>query len=125
MKTETPTISPVRHEHVPDWLRRRCLKVAGTQHGITTGSFVLEHAIRHISDDLIPGSWLDHWGSTRLRNGSVAFVSEPYGLSATDFRELARFADTLDLEVSISAASEWNPSGGTIRILLTPKGAKA
>lgn len=120
IQSYAPPLSPVRHEHIPGWLTRRCLTVAGTQYGIKSARFVLEHAMRRFGGTLNAG-WLDHWGSTRLPDGTVALVSEPYGIRPLELIAMVEFCTALSLNVSVHAASEWNPSGGTIRILITPK----
>jgi hypothetical protein len=110
----------VRLHHVPNWLRLRAMGRTGASYG-TAGVCVLEGAMQAAADGA-SGScrWLDHWGSTTLPDGTAAFVSEPYGLSGGSMRSVLKFAELLDLNVVVQAASEWNP-GSTIRIVFTPK----
>jgi hypothetical protein len=71
------TVSTVRAKHLPNWLRLGLLKAFGCQDGDTSGASVLYHALGCIGWDGW-STWLDHWGSTKLSDGRVAFVSEPY-----------------------------------------------
>lgn len=111
-QTTLPHVSPVKLHHAPPWLRVRMRKRCGRVYDLH--DLMNEHAI--------DSSWLDHWGSTRLHNGEAALVSEPYGLHSRGMAGLLRFAGLLGLDVTVHAASEWNPSGGTIRVLLTAQG---
>ena len=105
--------TPVKLHHVPKWLRQRIGQRIGR--GVD-----LHEAIQRTASDIAGGYWLDHWGSTG--DVELAFVSEPYGLSTSGLQGVLRFADTLGLKVHIQSASEWNPSGGTIRVVFTPSG---
>ena len=103
----------VRLHHVPNWFRRRLLKVFGCSHGYTGGWFVLDHARKqHFGDN---ARWLDHWGSTKYRSGT-AFVSEPYQVSPETVALLDSFAKRIGVDWHLSANSWWYP-GWTIRIL--------
>ena len=60
---------------VPNWFRRRLMKVFGNARGLRGGEAVLNRAVEaHFENS----DWLDHWGSTE--SGKV-FVSEPYELT--------------------------------------------
>lgn len=113
-QTTQPLPSAVKLHHVPNWLKVRIRERVGRGYDL--------HDVMIRNDD--DGFWLDHWGSTKLANGQEAFVSEPYGLNGRGMAGLLRTSEALNLHVSVHAASEWNPSGGTIRILLTPKESK-
>ncbi len=115
MKQTPPamTTTPVKLHHTPKWLKQRIAQRVGR-------GCDLHDAIQRTASDLPPSYWLDHWGSTKLDNGDVAFVSEPYGLNTEAMQGVLRFAYVLGLRVSVRAASEWNPSGGTIRVEFTP-----
>lgn len=101
--------SPVRPNHVPPWLCRRLFAAYGPCYG-RRGSNLLAHLRQRVS-------WLDHCGSTRLPDGRVAFVSEPYSVSADDLRSIAEIAALLNCEWWVTANSWWYP-GHTLRIVL-------
>lgn len=106
--------SPVRLHHVPDWFRRRLLKVFGTWRGQTSASLVFYHFQNHV---MAFPNWIDHWGSTRLPDGSVAFISEPYSRPEDVRDSVAALAHDLGCSWCITGNSEWFP-GSTIRIEL-------
>lgn len=107
--------SPVRHHHVPDWLRRRCLKRFGTGgNGDTSGWHVIHHAVEQVVDGR-SRHWLDHFGSTTIGDRR-AFAIEPYNLTRPCLADVFRLGDELGLDVEIDANSWWYP-GRTIRVL--------
>ena len=103
--------SPVRLQHVPDWLRRRILKAHGCRDGMTDGWSVLHNAAGPMP------RWLDHFGSTTLPNGKRAFVSEPYGFTHEMATELQAFCEPMGLRYHVSANAWWNPPS-TVRIVI-------
>ena len=105
--------SAVKLHHIPRWLRKRIHQRLGR--GVD-----LVEAIGRTASDLPQSFWLDHWGSTKLDDGREAFVSEPYGLTTDGTRGVLRFAEACGLDVSVSRFSEWNPAGGTVRIVFLP-----
>ncbi len=103
--------SEVNLRHIPNWFRKRLMKVYGCEHGLRAGLDVLGHA-RRVND----WTWLDHRGSTTWR-GQTAFVSEPYNLTAGELQQIADMCERCGLHYHVSANSWWNP-GRTIRILI-------
>lgn len=104
--------SEVRIGHVPAWLSKRIrerLEPRPTGRGCT----LLLHALERTKC----GDVFDHHGSTILRDGRPAYVSEPY-LHPEQIEIAQRFAELLGLELSISANSWWSP-GVTIRLIFT------
>ena len=102
----------VNLHHVPNWFRRRLLRVFGCRDRSTRGFDVLQHAATvHFG---FPANWLDNWGST---DGSRVFVSEPYQVSPRVVALLDSFAKRLGIKWHIDANSWWNP-GSTIRLAL-------
>ena len=120
--------NPVRLSHVPDWLRRRCLKAFGTTGGDTSGWHVLQHALRVLEREVradYPGRhiphWLDHWGSTKI-DGQVWFVCEPYAEWPPTAELLAlphRLALAVNARLLVLPESNWNPPH-TIRLTFKP-----
>lgn len=105
--------SPVRIGHVPNWFRLALLKAYGCAFGDTSGAGILHEAsIRW------RGSWLDHWGSTRLANGEVVFVAEPYDFSPANAAECEQIAVALGCRWYPEANSWWWP-GQTKRIVFS------
>lgn len=101
--------SEVELHRVPNWLRRRMLKVYGCRDGDTSGFGVLQNAVAvHFGDNF----WLDHWGTT---DGGRVFASEPYQVNAITVALLDSFAKRLEISWCIEANSWWNP-GSTIRL---------
>lgn len=101
--------TPVRLHHVPREYRglgRRIGIVYWTERGMRVTS---THA-----------QWLDHWGSTKLSDGRIAFVSEPYGVNSGSLAEIERLADELGLDHWVSPNSWWYP-GHTIRIVFATR----
>jgi hypothetical protein len=105
--------SPVRHGHVPNWLRLRILKRIGCHDRDTAGAAVLGVAVS--GHNYILDYWLDHWGSTNHR-GRTAFVTEPYNGTPDVLEAAARFAERLGIKWHVCANSWWYP-GWTVRIL--------
>ena len=111
---------PVRHYHVPRWLRKH-IKNAAEEGKIMTPSMpetscdflmdVAHEIARRIHPDWTFGNrWIDHWGSAQ--KGTV-FVSEPYAITS-HITTAMKFADVLDLDFHLSSNSWWNP-GQTLR----------
>ena len=105
--------SPVKVNHVPDWLRKRVLRALGPwgRHDLLDGFSVLQAAIQKLG--IGP---FDHFGSTTW-HGIAAFVSEPY-CATSDVVGAALFAERLDLEFRIEPNSWWYPMQ-TTRLLFT------
>ena len=120
--------NPVRLSHVPDWLRRRCLKAFGTTGGDTSGWHVLQHALRVLErevrydyPDHLEPPWLDHWGSVTTPDGQVWFVCEPYCQYPPDYPRMRiphRLACAVDARVVYTPEGTWHPS--TIRLTFKP-----
>ena len=100
--------SPVRLNHIPNWLRLRMLRAFGCPNRDTSAWAVLYHATGDRR------RWLDHFGSTMLR-GRRVFVSEPYGFSAESAADLEAFCRPMGVKWSVDSNSEWNP-GSTVRV---------
>ncbi len=110
--------SPVRAEHVPDWLRRRMLKAfpstSGHRHRNTRGWAVLQDALRSFAHS---SYWCDHPGSTWMNGiGGTAFVVEPYTLNQYHLAEIAEFARQVGCKYEVSANS-WHFPGNTVRVI--------
>lgn len=115
--------TPVKQNHVPQWLWRRLLKVFRDNPTLKARLMrdscrVGYYMVRELADDVSGGfmssSWLDHWGTT-VMHGEQVFVAEPY-LNAGDLENARRFADVLDLDFRIDANSWWYP-GRTTRLI--------
>ena len=89
--------TPVRLHHTPRWARRE-FKLYGTK-----------------------PSWCDHWGSTKLPDGRVAFVSEPYDISPGTLCEIDAIAKRHGWTWWLEALSWWYP-GHTFRIVIVRPG---
>lgn len=112
-----PVASPVRWNHVPDWMIQRLLATFGpTSFGTKRGWYLFWYWAREHSCGTW---WLDHWGST-IVGGLDVVVSEPYYPLTHDFRDVKAFAEMLGCELLIDAESEHCP-GKTSRLLLMPK----
>lgn len=117
------TVSAVKLNHVPNWFRLRLLKAFGSRDGDTTGYGVLQHAVNTLGRDAWAAGWLDHWGSTVLANGKVAFVSEPYMTwppSHEAMRIPYRIAKETNCDVLVTQDSEWKQPH-TIRLVFVPR----
>lgn len=106
--------SEVRHDHVPNWFRLalvQMLKNKGVslRHEPLSGWNVVGLALRG-------ATWLDHWGSTKLTDGRIAFVSEPYGVSLKELNHISDVARAIGCECWVSANSWWYP-GHTMRVV--------
>ena len=116
--------SPVDLHRVPNWLRLKLLKLVGSLkpdcggHGLTDGWSVLQQLRKRYRC-----LWLDHCGKTRLDDGRVAFVSEPYGLTPESLVEAEKLATTLDVDFWLTPNSWWYP-GNTWRLVFAEKVAK-
>jgi len=107
--------SPVELGRVPDWLRRRMLKVFGpTDCGYTDGHSLFAYWARKCKS--LP--WIDHWGTTVI-DGQKILVSEPYLRRSCDFSDVAEFAESLGCELVIDETSYWYP-GKTLRLAFMP-----
>jgi hypothetical protein len=104
--------SPVRLGHLPAWLKTRL-----TPHRRRLNCADHFHTLFRLGAN---ASWLDHWGSTVGAQGQELFVSEPYPLGPRDLQAILIFAETLGLEVTLSAASHHFPTGVT-RFTFMPK----
>ena len=104
--------TPVRLHHAPGWFSRVVQRAYGRG---CQGATLLEQIAR-LTDHAADSRWLDHWGSTKLPDGRVAFASEPYDLSPSAVTMLARFAEDIGCEFWVSPNSWWYP-GATIRLL--------
>lgn len=94
---------PVRLHHCPRWFRRA--GVLGPRRSYSA-------------------QWLDHWGSVKLADGRVAFVSEPYNVSAEDLAECEAIAAKIGALFTVDPNSWWFP-GQTIRLVFVqPKGPR-
>jgi len=91
--------TPVRIGHVPRWFKK-------------SGAFGPYGEIS--------SSWLDHYGSTKLSDGRVAFVSEPYSVGADQILECEDIAKWLGLDFWVDPNSWWYP-GYTIRLIFVQK----
>lgn len=67
--------------------------------------------------------WLDHCGRT-FYNGTEYFVSEPYGLTINDMRNVTDFCAMFDLDVTVHAASAHYPTA-CLRLMFIPREFKA
>lgn len=111
--------TPVRLHHVPQWFRLKLMRRFGVPEGYggpCSGTEALYHAQGRLP---ALADVLDHWGSTRLPDGQVAFVCEPYR-TVEELRAAAvAVAAELRCGWSVSADSEWYP-GQTVRVLFLP-----
>jgi hypothetical protein len=101
--------SPVRRGTVPPWLEKRL-----RPHRLNLKQYTSDHPL------LGESRWLDHWGSTE--NGE--FVSEPYHMGEREMEDVLHFAEALDVDCQIQAASVHYPMS-TLRVVFRPKKAKA
>ena len=60
--------------------------------------------------------WADHWGTTKLADGRLAFVCYPYSLSAEEHAECERVALLMGAHFWVTSNSWWFP-GSTIRLV--------
>lgn len=69
--------------------------------------------------------WLDHWGSTKLHDGRIAFVSEPYIVNPLP-QDVVKLLEEIASRISclwwVSANSWWYPTS-TTRIVFAQKAA--
>ena len=106
---------PVLHR-IPSWLTKRLRAFGRRQH---VGGYSAEM----IMQSYMPCSmhWLDHWGTLKpgcCCSDAAAFVSEPYGLTDKDAKEVTRFCEALGgLSWHVEADSWWYP-GSTVRIVI-------
>lgn len=102
--------TPVRGAHVPKWLRLALIREFKPERWQMDGESVLHHACPE-------SRWLDHWGSTTLHDGRLAFVSEPYHLTPFDIQQIDYVATAIKAQWWIDANSWWYP-GRTIRVVI-------
>jgi hypothetical protein len=103
--------SPVRSNHLPPWFKTALAKA----YPVEFKACYRDHAM--LLDRVARGEgWLDHCGSTRLHNGSIAFVSEPYGLTPGALAAVEALAERLGCRWHVSANSWWFPAS-TLRIV--------
>jgi hypothetical protein len=112
-KLLSPT--PVRLHHVPKWFavqaRQLARKIGCRLPYEWTDDSIHALARRFATCE---ETWMDHYGSTTI-HGRMAFVAEPYPVSAETIGKIAELARQLGLECFVSANSWWYP-GWTIRI---------
>jgi hypothetical protein len=65
--------------------------------------------------------YLDHWGWIEKPDGRDVLVSEPYGISGADLRNLIETLDKVDWDLNVRGVSGHYPSA-TMRIEIAPKG---
>ena len=108
--------SVVRIGHAPDWFTKRVSRVFGPEPGMR-GPLSHYAAIERVQRVMTTSvTWFDHFGSTRLADGSVAFVSEPYNTIEAVTPVVTELAKALGCAWYISDNSYWYP-GSTIRIV--------
>src|SRR5262245_34339497 len=103
--------SPVQRGHVPQWLAVACRRGLGIKSPRNYDAFMA--AVCRTGG----GTWLDHYGSTTHSDGTTAFVSEPYDLTASDFKAINRLCGTIGARWGLSANS-WHFPGKTLRITI-------
>lgn len=112
--------SPVRLDHLPNWLRLRCLKVFGSPwHGGTCGWAAREAMRKAVDAQFSHVTWLDHQGSTPMVGGGVAWVTEPYGDVERLAPVMSWLAHRLGCRWYVTSNSWWYP-GFTVRGGLHP-----
>jgi len=101
--------SVVRLHHVPGWLKKRIRR----RFDLWAWCYSPEHFL--LNSYPSPAKWIDHFGSTILPDGSVAFVSEPYGDIERVRETVSVFAAEIGVDCFFTTNSYWYP-GATIRI---------
>jgi hypothetical protein len=115
--TRVEVASSVRLGHLPAWLKLRL-----TPHKRRLGAYSHFDALMRLTSG--SNNWLDHWGSARNAHGQEQFISEPYPLYREALQEVLRFAELLDLDVTLSATSYHFPTR-VVRLTFEPKLAVA
>jgi hypothetical protein len=108
--------SPVRLHHAPRWFASAVRKLMPSDLWGRTSSWSAIDNLRN-SNEL---HWLDHWGSTTLADGRIAFISEPYDITPEAIAWLAEIAMRAGCEFWVSPNSWWYP-GATIRLIFAEK----
>ncbi len=66
-------------------------------------------------------AWLDHPSLWIKAGKPFSFVSQPYGLSLQDLREIVAYCEEHDLDVSVDAGASWHYPGATVAVEFTRK----
>ena len=86
----------------------------------TTGSPFIE---RLTGDRAVPNpvrfAWLDHPSLWIKAGKPFSFVSQPYGLSLQDLREIVAYCEEHNLDVSVDAGASWHYPGATVAVEFT------
>lgn len=112
-------ISEVRHGHVPNWLRRKALKLLRPPvYRWDTSQHEAYCRIDRFCEANILQSFgfIDHWGSTKLPNGRIGFVTEPYATYEMAEHPAQKLSEQLGIDWFFSKYGWWYP-GYTIRIV--------
>jgi predicted TIM-barrel fold metal-dependent hydrolase len=64
-------------------------------------------------------AWLDHPSLWIKAGKPFSFVSQPYGLSLQDLREIVAYCEEHDLDVSVDAGASWHYPGATVAVEFT------
>jgi hypothetical protein len=102
--------SPVRLHCAPTWFGGELVRVFGGRWKITSRRAAVHHLAWH-------ASWIDHWGSTSLDDGSCVFVSEPYAIGPSELVAVEMLARAIGARWWLSSNS-WHFPGSTLRIVI-------
>lgn len=105
--------TPVRLDHVPRWFKKAL-------HPYHRKLEMTYQRVQHAFATIGHGHALDHWGSTTLGDGRVAFVSEPYDVDAAVLAGCERLADEVGCVFYLDPNSWWFP-GRTIRLVFVQR----
>jgi len=64
-------------------------------------------------------AWLDHTSLWIKAGKPFSFVSQPYGLSLQDLREIVAYCEEHNLDVSVDAGTSWHYPGATVAVEFT------
>lgn len=119
-------VSPVRKAHVPKWFWLAVARAYPPGHPTRYLGFFNSFDSAWKTPDVITNAvggreWLDHWGSSELPDGRVAFVSEPYRPPYNDEigERLRAAAAEIGCEFWVDENS-WHYPGSTVRLVFAP-----